>query len=134
MLGAFSFVHLLQEFLAELLASQAPPAHHLLLVLQILRGAAQFQPLFKLRPPGGTVFLNAMLAQPTLGAQPNGACRRTFEILPKAAPAKLAQALTPPQQLGPHRVQVHVVASALDRKSTRLNSSHGYISYAVFCL
>src|SRR5256884_4310885 len=24
--------------------------------------------------------------------------------------------------------------SATDRKSTRLNSSHGYISYAVFCL
>src|SRR2546422_5179106 len=24
--------------------------------------------------------------------------------------------------------------SPLDRKSTRLNSSHGYISYAVFCL
>src|SRR2546429_6040475 len=24
--------------------------------------------------------------------------------------------------------------SSLDRKSTRLNSSHGYISYAVFCL
>src|SRR2546422_6356438 len=24
--------------------------------------------------------------------------------------------------------------NALDRKSTRLNSSHGYISYAVFCL
>src|SRR2546422_7916045 len=27
-----------------------------------------------------------------------------------------------------------VAAEALDRKSTRLNSSHGYISYAVFCL
>src|SRR2546422_2125340 len=26
------------------------------------------------------------------------------------------------------------VASRIDRKSTRLNSSHGYISYAVFCL
>src|SRR2546422_5437298 len=26
------------------------------------------------------------------------------------------------------------VGPALDRKSTRLNSSHGYISYAVFCL
>src|SRR2546422_8539980 len=26
------------------------------------------------------------------------------------------------------------VIVALDRKSTRLNSSHGYISYAVFCL
>src|SRR2546429_1116172 len=25
-------------------------------------------------------------------------------------------------------------ASSADRKSTRLNSSHGYISYAVFCL
>src|SRR2546422_3963113 len=25
-------------------------------------------------------------------------------------------------------------ANLLDRKSTRLNSSHGYISYAVFCL
>src|SRR2546422_1761270 len=25
-------------------------------------------------------------------------------------------------------------AVVLDRKSTRLNSSHGYISYAVFCL
>src|SRR2546422_6975611 len=25
-------------------------------------------------------------------------------------------------------------SSVLDRKSTRLNSSHGYISYAVFCL
>src|SRR2546429_3912027 len=28
-----------------------------------------------------------------------------------------------------HRLQAHQ-----DRKSTRLNSSHGYISYAVFCL
>src|SRR5687768_18008727 len=26
------------------------------------------------------------------------------------------------------------VGAGLDRKSTRLNSSHGYISYAVFCL
>src|SRR2546422_5137701 len=25
-------------------------------------------------------------------------------------------------------------APSIDRKSTRLNSSHGYISYAVFCL
>src|SRR6201994_2221510 len=27
-----------------------------------------------------------------------------------------------------------LVLSGTDRKSTRLNSSHGYISYAVFCL
>src|SRR2546429_7040205 len=31
------------------------------------------------------------------------------------------------------RVDSAVLADA-DRKSTRLNSSHGYISYAVFCL
>src|SRR2546422_4102494 len=29
---------------------------------------------------------------------------------------------------------VHVIRPRRDRKSTRLNSSHGYISYAVFCL
>src|SRR2546422_6634565 len=29
---------------------------------------------------------------------------------------------------------VNVDREAIDRKSTRLNSSHGYISYAVFCL
>src|SRR2546422_7361593 len=28
---------------------------------------------------------------------------------------------------------LHIVSQS-DRKSTRLNSSHGYISYAVFCL
>src|SRR2546429_2275207 len=35
----------------------------------------------------------------------------------------------------PRSVGVRVIAvAAPDRKSTRLNSSHGYISYAVFCL
>src|SRR5256884_5138300 len=29
---------------------------------------------------------------------------------------------------------IKVFRSFVDRKSTRLNSSHGYISYAVFCL
>src|SRR2546422_8179772 len=29
---------------------------------------------------------------------------------------------------------VELLARHIDRKSTRLNSSHGYISYAVFCL
>src|SRR2546422_8175556 len=32
------------------------------------------------------------------------------------------------------RHDVDQAAADLDRKSTRLNSSHGYISYAVFCL
>src|SRR2546429_4324554 len=29
---------------------------------------------------------------------------------------------------------IEALARVVDRKSTRLNSSHGYISYAVFCL
>src|SRR2546429_1601015 len=36
--------------------------------------------------------------------------------------------LRPPQRFSELSIQF------LDRKSTRLNSSHGYISYAVFCL
>src|SRR2546429_5899916 len=32
------------------------------------------------------------------------------------------------------KLQVRVKKDGRDRKSTRLNSSHGYISYAVFCL
>src|SRR2546429_4955594 len=34
----------------------------------------------------------------------------------------------------PQLLSDHGVVAGLDRKSTRLNSSHGYISYAVFCL
>src|SRR2546422_7633695 len=33
-----------------------------------------------------------------------------------------------------HAGRVRFACSRGDRKSTRLNSSHGYISYAVFCL
>src|SRR2546422_7190033 len=33
-----------------------------------------------------------------------------------------------------HHLPDSVAAARRDRKSTRLNSSHGYISYAVFCL
>src|SRR2546427_7938523 len=54
----------------------------------------------------------------------------------------------PPDRLGGHRVAEgrergarkerrpggRLVAETLDRKSTRLNSSHSQISYAVFCL
>src|SRR2546429_7400979 len=34
----------------------------------------------------------------------------------------------------PNRLRMLAVEWSRDRKSTRLNSSHGYISYAVFCL
>src|SRR5205809_2515376 len=38
-------------------------------------------------------------------------------------------------ELEPDRARGNLLAEGVgDRKSTRLNSSHGYISYAVFCL
>src|SRR5216684_7665135 len=37
------------------------------------------------------------------------------------------------QAFSPRQADVLICAGRLDRKSTRLNSSHGYISYAVFC-
>src|SRR2546429_3033596 len=46
------------------------------------------------------------------------------------APAPLGGALGARRRRGPPRP----AAAPPDRKSTRLNSSHGYISYAVFCL
>src|SRR2546429_5430237 len=36
--------------------------------------------------------------------------------------------------LEPRINEMEIVIDEQDRKSTRLNSSHGYISYAVFCL
>src|SRR2546430_8728527 len=35
---------------------------------------------------------------------------------------------------GPIELSVHITPMVKDRKSTRLNSSHSQISYAVFCL
>src|SRR2546422_2740191 len=39
-----------------------------------------------------------------------------------------------PAIASPERSRFRREGSKADRKSTRLNSSHGYISYAVFCL
>src|SRR3712207_8391754 len=53
----------------------------------------------------------------------------------RAAP-KVAARLPSCTQTSPHRRRTHRTSSpsARDRKSTRLNSSHANISYAVFCL
>src|SRR2546429_6884250 len=40
----------------------------------------------------------------------------------------------PVVKLRGHLRKLQIQKSERDRKSTRLNSSHGYISYAVFCL
>src|SRR2546422_8717305 len=56
------------------------------------------------------------------GLRPRAQCRR-------APTADSERERGPAAERRPHRTCPH-----RDRKSTRLNSSHGYISYAVFCL
>src|SRR2546422_1399014 len=54
---------------------------------------------------------------------------------PKVVDAIAAQAKRGTLHAMPHRLEISVAKELReDRKSTRLNSSHGYISYAVFCL
>src|SRR5687768_18136748 len=48
--------------------------------------------------------------------------------------ASLLAAVSLPQDIAPRYPHQISGGQAQDRKSTRLNSSHGYISYAVFCL
>src|SRR2546429_3008379 len=54
----------------------------------------------------------------------NTTAERLKDNYPYFHPLYAGQMLKPP----------HPEARMADRKSTRLNSSHGYISYAVFCL
>src|SRR2546422_3101897 len=46
----------------------------------------------------------------------------------------IKRAVTRPELLRMIADAMAPYARSVDRKSTRLNSSHGYISYAVFCL
>src|SRR2546422_7812373 len=82
------------------------------------------------RPPRSTLFPYTTLF------------RSEITFLPKAErdsfpwPEPLTEAIQtvaePVRQSDLERVRAEV--EQIDRKSTRLNSSHGYISYAVFCL
>src|SRR5262245_63808442 len=47
---------------------------------------------------------------------------------------KIMQASAQPAPVSTKKLWAGIIISALDRKSTRLNSSHLGISYAVFCL
>src|SRR2546422_4240421 len=71
------------------------------------------------RPPRSTLFPYTTLFRSILAL-----FAERVRPAPRALPDDAAQAL---DALLTRRRQV-------DRKSTRLNSSHGYISYAVFCL
>src|SRR5687768_18271863 len=58
----------------------------------------------------------------------------SFVIDPNGQPVELGSGRFAKAYLGEERWLESKTAFRRDRKSTRLNSSHGYISYAVFCL
>src|ERR1041385_8909280 len=93
-------------------------------------------------PPSPAVFVPYTLIAPTgrmLAVRTRGdpmlllnAVRQEVRAIDKDQP--LSRPITLQEALGFETVQPRFNMALLDRKSTRLNSSHGYISYAVFCL
>src|SRR5687768_18211209 len=83
------------------------------------------------RPPRSTLFPYTTLFRSGLGD-------RAADQLLCRGPVEAHAALRGVHRLGDAEAVRPEVAPErerrLDRKSTRLNSSHGYISYAVFCL
>src|SRR2546429_3429691 len=80
------------------------------------------------RPPRSTLFPYTTLFRSA-----------RFEVVPRPGDEERGKGILAGQRLGgDERLLEKALAAALgrvrDRKSTRLNSSHGYISYAVFCL
>src|SRR3712207_8643310 len=74
-----------------------------------------------------------------LPISPEQVLRRPVVVVDQPAdlPHDLRRLAGDPELGGPRRGRVDVAvedADRLDRKSTRLNSSHANISYAVFCL
>src|SRR2546422_6848280 len=79
------------------------------------------------RPPRSTLFPYTTLFRSLLRRHPGRALRRARDGLPSEPDE--------PGRRRRHRGRGTVgLGWKSDRKSTRLNSSHGYISYAVFCL
>src|SRR2546429_4275849 len=74
------------------------------------------------RPPRSTLFPYTTLFRSCVPIVKNGAFSESEETWADLAASGFRSSI--------NKVRV----SAEDRKSTRLNSSHGYISYAVFCL
>src|SRR5258707_11711959 len=80
------------------------------------------------RPPRSTLFPYTTLFRSRTASPPDGRARQEGERHPGRA--------REPARTEPGRIRRPGLPAALqiDRKSTRLNSSHANISYAVFCL
>src|SRR2546422_8246695 len=90
------------------------------------------------RPPRSTLFPYTTLFRSSLGRRPRRGTGRArtanrYRVRASADGTRLAELRRAPRRAG-RNTDVGTGARDRDRKSTRLNSSHGYISYAVFCL
>src|SRR3712207_6961570 len=88
--------------------------------------------------PYTTLFRSLLLLAPDRHEQPPAfgellGERRRHRRRPGADEDRVVRRVLPPSDRPVAESEVHV-AHAQDRKSTRLNSSHANISYAVFCL
>src|SRR2546422_4901492 len=84
--------------------------------------------------PYPTLFRSHRLGEERFRAEVHGAHRRLGISLPREQDDRAAARAQALQHLQPTPVILLTGQGDTDRKSTRLNSSHGYISYAVFCL
>src|SRR3712207_6864404 len=84
------------------------------------------------RPPRSTLFPYTTLFRSLLFLYGDPDSFVSLRVLPHRKDA--SPLLIKPMKLGTDHVVLIGVAVEADRKSTRLNSSHANISYAVFCL
>src|SRR2546426_4316381 len=83
------------------------------------------------RPPRSTLFPYTTLFRSIRGPARRRGRARGHTVHPEGGPADRGHVGLPDQR---HRADVRGLPGRVDRKSTRLNSSHLVISYAVFCL
>src|SRR3712207_7830821 len=90
------------------------------------------------RPPRSTLFPYSTLFRSVEGEEGVPMC--FSDVLARhpldgdAGAKRIAPLATDRLALARGKVRQEVIEAAVDRKSTRLNSSHANISYAVFCL
>src|SRR2546422_2535455 len=126
----------------RILRSVRPPRHLIAERIEQTRAVADEErrerehALLRLAPRIHRVPSAADLPQQCIALALQARDQLLFDLL-RAGQCRIARRLDRALERGIHRRddprQARVAHFDLDRKSTRLNSSHGYISYAVFC-
>src|SRR2546422_7926566 len=81
------------------------------------------------RPPRSTLFPYTTLFRSAVDS-----AKDQSYFLHRLTQAQLARVVFPVGEHDARELRLSEAMQEIDRKGTRLNSSHGYISYAVFCL